>query len=513
MVMIMAVNAKDMVAILQSGLSTAGALVEKIRQRHEDIGNAFDGESSSADSVSADAADASDATAGAKEVLAADTETRDAQQEVTDTAQENFDNSTTAYNETLDPLQSAKEALAAAFAIFASLLGSDDKDAIGAAAADVSARQGEADAAQQATDSAEQTMNQDEDTYNHENTQLETDNTQVDTDEAAVEEAEADEAEVASEAEAINGEVEETEQEAESAAQQDQADNSGNENDLYSDDNSNYNWYSGDDNSDYGDDYSEYQTSAPSSELPEEIMLGEDPFDPFAKTEHEFKRAEFKIQNNEITDSIMAEVITEDIFAGDVANTSLDELVGLNAQDAIAKVNENLKAQSLYTNNVSTTMDTASVDENQEAISDFYGAYLDVQDKLAQTGVEFLTATDEVNYATLAGVAEKLNASEYVMTAEIKKATSTADSIQVTTSDVTDVENKEAEIKGATLLKELEAVITDDADAKEDENDDVLTQKEYDNKKNFFENAQNKADAYDNLAKDAEKYNIFALAA
>ena len=486
----MAVNLSEMVAILSSQLGTVGAIVEKVSQKHGDIALDFSNESSEADTNNADAADASNATAGAKEVLAADTETRDEQQEITDEATQNAEDRTSEYNDTLDPLSSAIGALSAAYQFFFSLLNGDDADAINAASAKISARQGEVEQAQQATDAAEAAMNEAVGVKETEEGNLDKDNATVDGDQTAVDGCEADEAEVADETSTITSAVEETGFDAQNALQE----------------------VASADYYDYSDVTTGTDDSGSAGEAPSMVFDTKEEVDPATKALNEQKNAETKIQNNEITDEKMAEVITKDIFAGDIANTSIDELVGLNAQDAIEKVNKNLKAQSLYAKNVSTTMDTASIEENQEAISDFFAAYLNIQDKLSQSGVEFVSTTDEVNYATLSGVSDKLIASEYVMTSEIKKATSTADSIQVTTSDVTEVENKEAEIEGDMLLRELESVITDDADAKEDENDDVLTQKEYDNEKNFFENAENKANAYEKLAKDAEKYEIFALA-
>ena len=498
----MVIVMSDMITDLFSKVFDTANIVNPVRQNHEDIGNAFDEESSAADANSADAEAASADTSDAKGVLADDQVKQSEAAEAESQAQQAASDAAKLFGDLQGIAEQLGEYATQMYLAFVAALSGGDADTINAASERASEANSQYTEAQNRADDAAEKSQEANERSEEATAKREDLDGAVAEDEETVAECEAAEAEIADEGASIGGDLDATRSDAEEAAQYDEQQ----EPEYYncSDDN-----YGGDTGA---DPVNPEDTDNPSLELVPADSEPE-PVDPVTREAQDRELAEVKIQNNEVTDEKMVEVMAEDIFSGDIANTSMDELVGLNAQDAIAKVNENLKAQSLYTGNISTTMDTASVDENQEAISDFYDAYLDIQDKLAQEGVEFLTTADEVNYAILAGIAEKLNASEYVMTAEIKKATSTADSIQVTTSDVTEVENKEAEIKGATLLKELEAVITDDPDAKEDENDDVLTQKEYDEEDNFFENAENKANAYEKLAKDAEKYNIFALAA
>ena len=193
------------------------------------------------------------------------------------------------------------------------------------------------------------------------------------------------------------------------------------------------------------------------------------------------------------------------------------EILGLEAEDAIDKVAKSFEAKTysntVYTSNVSENTDTASFDENQEAISNLHIAFAEASDKVNADGVEFLSLTDKSNYENVSKVVDRLNDGEYILTREIEKTTQTAESIQVSAVETKDTEDQASKVKGEDLLKQLQGEIIEDEEAPEDKNDDVLTQKEYDDMENFFNDTDDIAAAYKQLIEDAQKYGIFATAA
>ena len=56
----------------------------------------------------------------------------------------------------------------------------------------------------------------------------------------------------------------------------------------------------------------------------------------------------------------------------------------------------------------------------------------------------------------------------------------------------------------------MKGAITSDETVQEDKNDDVLTQKEYDDIENFFNNTDDVASYYKEMVEEAKKYGIYA---
>ena len=235
------------------------------------------------------------------------------------------------------------------------------------------------------------------------------------------------------------------------------------------------------------------------------------------KDEHSIEAVRERIENNEVTDGLMADVIINDYFMGESLEMPAAEILGLEAEDAIDKVAKSFEAKTysntVYTSNVSENTDTASFDENQEAISNLHIAFAEASDKVNADGVEFLSLTDKSNYENVSKVVDRLNDGEYILTREIEKTTQTAESIQVSAVETKDTEDQASKVKGEDLLKQLQGEIIEDEEAPEDKNDDVLTQKEYDDMENFFNDTDDIAAAYKQLIEDAQKYGIFATAA
>ena len=235
------------------------------------------------------------------------------------------------------------------------------------------------------------------------------------------------------------------------------------------------------------------------------------------KDEHSIEAVRERIENNEVTDDLMADVIINDFFMGESLEMPAAEILGLEAEDAIDKVAKSFEAKTysntVYTSNVSENTDTASFDENQEAISNLHIAFAEASDKVNADGVEFLSLTDKSNYENVSKVVDRLNDGEYILTREIEKTTQTAESIQVSAVETKDTEDQASKVKGEDLLKQLQGEIIEDEEAPEDKNDDVLTQKEYDDMENFFNDTDDIAAAYKQLIEDAQKYGIFATAA
>lgn len=235
------------------------------------------------------------------------------------------------------------------------------------------------------------------------------------------------------------------------------------------------------------------------------------------KDEQSIEAVRERIENNEVTDDLMADVIINDFFMGESLEMPAAEILGLEAEDAIDKVAKSFEAKTysntVYTSNVSENTDTASFDENQEAISNLHIAFAEASDKVNADGVEFLSLTDKSNYENVSKVVDRLNDGEYILTREIEKTTQTAESIQVSAVETKDTEDQASKVKGEDLLKQLQGEIIEDEEAPEDKNDDVLTQKEYDDMENFFNDTDDIAAAYKQLIEDAQKYGIFATAA
>ncbi len=220
-----------------------------------------------------------------------------------------------------------------------------------------------------------------------------------------------------------------------------------------------------------------------------------------------------RIENNETTDAEMADVILGDMFEEDFMTISADDIIGLNAMDAVEVASEafktNLYSSAVYSNKVSTSTDTATVEENQEAVSDFMAAYSDATDEISAPGVEFLSLTDKSDYEAVSAIQARLNGGEYIMTKKVEDSTTTAENIQVSTTETADKEAETGKTRGEDLLRRLSAVISDDAEAPEDLDDDILTQKEYDDIENFFNGTDDYASAYEQIVLDAQKYGIY----
>lgn len=223
-----------------------------------------------------------------------------------------------------------------------------------------------------------------------------------------------------------------------------------------------------------------------------------------------------RIENNEETDAEMADVIINDMFEGESLEIGTEELIGMAAHDAVEVASETFKTKlystTVYSTAVSTSTDTATVEENQEAIADFMEAYSITSDKINAPNVEFLSLTDKSNYENATRVQERLNNGEYILTREIEKSTATVQSIQVSTDETVNQKEEMSKTKGQDLLRQLEAVITTDETIQEDKNDDVLTQKEYDEIENFFNNTDDTASYYKEMVEEAKKYGIYTEA-
>ena len=58
----------------------------------------------------------------------------------------------------------------------------------------------------------------------------------------------------------------------------------------------------------------------------------------------------------------------------------------------------------------------------------------------------------------------------------------------------------------------MKGAITSDETVQEEKNDDVLTQKEYDEIENFFNNTDDTASYYKEMVEEAKKYGIYTEA-
>ena len=137
-------------------------------------------------------------------------------------------------------------------------------------------------------------------------------------------------------------------------------------------------------------------------------------------------------------------------------------------------------------------------------------AYSDASDKINAPNVEFLSLTDKSNYENATIIQERLNDGEYILTREIEKSTATVQSIQVSTDETVSQKEETSKTKGQDLLRQLKGAITSDETVQEDKNDDVLTQKEYDDIENFFNNTDDVASYYKEMVEEAKKYGIYA---
>ncbi len=224
-----------------------------------------------------------------------------------------------------------------------------------------------------------------------------------------------------------------------------------------------------------------------------------------------------RIENNEQTDELMADVIVNDMFDIETLTLNAEDVIGIDAKDAIDMVSESYKAElysnNVYTQKVSDKTDTATIDENQEAISDFMDAFSGARAKFSSANTAFLSLTDKSNYEGLSKLQERLVDGEYVLTKEIEKSTTIAKTIQNSIETSKNSEDKSAATKGESLLSQMKEKITDDKSIQDNKNDDVLTQNEYDKDENFFEATDDKAQAFKDMAKEAMQYGIYALAA
>ncbi len=220
--------------------------------------------------------------------------------------------------------------------------------------------------------------------------------------------------------------------------------------------------------------------------------------------------AEEGTQKDEVVDAQMAKTIINDFFEDESAQMGTDEIVGTNVQDAIATVSESSKAQTysenVYTSKISSKTDSATIDENREAIGKFMDAYYDASD-IVHTQGDNLSDTDKSKFDTVSKVQERLNEGEYILTKEIDKATAAAKTIHAKSSEIVDSDSKLDRAKGSDILTRLEAAVTND-ETIQDEADNKLTQNEYEKLKFMFENAKDPAVAYRNLAEEAKKYGI-----
>lgn len=223
---------------------------------------------------------------------------------------------------------------------------------------------------------------------------------------------------------------------------------------------------------------------------------------------------ETRIENNETTDVEIANYIINDMFEGESLMMNTSELVGMDASDAVETATEayttEMYSKIIYSNNVSTNTDTATVEENQEAIGDFMGVYGETASRVDAPNVEFLSLTDSSNWANAQEFCARLNDGEYILTREIEKTTAVIENIEVATSQTEIEEEETSETEGEELLGDLEDVITEDETIADNDNDDVLTQNEYNEMENFFSNTDDVAAYYQEMVDDAKKYGIYA---
>ena len=253
---------------------------------------------------------------------------------------------------------------------------------------------------------------------------------------------------------------------------------------------------------------------AAQNETPDETSFSTDeeqsPSSAYGKQED----IETRIENNETTDVEMADYIINDIFEGESLMMNTSELTGMDASDAVEAAAEtyttSLYSSSVYKSNVSTNTDTATVEENQEAIGDFMGVYGETASRVDAPNVEFLSLTDSSNWANAQEFCARLNDGEYILTREIEKTTAVIENIEVATSQTEIEEEETSETEGEELLGDLEDVITEDETIADNDNDDVLTQNEYNDMENFFSNTDDVAAYYQEMVDDAKKYGIYA---
>lgn len=259
----------------------------------------------------------------------------------------------------------------------------------------------------------------------------------------------------------------------------------------------------------------EPKAEEPKAEEPkaEEPKAGEVQIELGADIEFYQPDAMTRINEAYTTDAEMAEVIVYDMYNGQVA-VDVNELVGMSADQAVASLEEAVKTEAfsntVYKTKISEATDSATVEENQKAISEFVEAYNEAADTVNTPNVEFLSLTDKSNYEAAEALLKRIDQGEYIITKNIESATMSVESIQVSAVDSKDEEEKKYNAQGNDVLSKLQGVVTNDEEAEDNLEDDILTKNEYKEIENFFVSSDDKEVAYDKLAKEAKKYGIFA---
>lgn len=204
----------------------------------------------------------------------------------------------------------------------------------------------------------------------------------------------------------------------------------------------------------------------------------------------------------------VSEDVIQSLFEdGDEITISSDEELEL-----LEKATDAALGQEAYNGAVSTNMDKASTfQENIDASSEFFSTYDSLQDAILNSNTD-LTKAQEARVDKLSKMSEKLNSGEYILTQDIKDATNIANEIITSISGNKQETETKTKNNGLSILTSLKAIISTDKNVKEDSDDNILTQKEFDSLKNIYANAENASLAGADISARAQQYGIYIAA-
>lgn len=204
----------------------------------------------------------------------------------------------------------------------------------------------------------------------------------------------------------------------------------------------------------------------------------------------------------------VSEDVIESLFSDEIESMASDE----EETELLSKAADAALGQEAFNGGVSANMDkTSSFQENIDASSEFFSTYDNLQEAIKNSNTP-LTKVQEAQVEKLSKISEKLNSGEYVLTQDIKDATNMANEIITSQTGEKDSSETKTKNNGLSILTSLKSIISKDKNVKEDSNDNILTQNEYDNLKDIFASADDANAASVNLSAQAQQYGIYIAA-
>lgn len=204
----------------------------------------------------------------------------------------------------------------------------------------------------------------------------------------------------------------------------------------------------------------------------------------------------------------VSEDVIESLFSDEIESIASNE----EETELLSKAADAALGQEAFNGGVSANMDkTSSFQENIDASSEFFATYDNLQEAIKNSNTP-LTKVQEAQVEKLSKISEKLNSGEYILTQDIKDATNMANEIITSQTGEKDSSETKTKNNGLSILTSLKSIISKDKNAKEDGNDNILTQNEYDNLKDIFASADDANAASVNLSAQAQQYGIYIAA-